>query len=297
VTAAAPSPAPSPWHRIRRSAPVRIVLYLAALILVPTAFGRATQALVPPAPSTLHLILLPAKNLAMAVTLLAVYALLVRVIERRHAREIGLRRGAGPFLVGLVIGAGLISLVYLVLWAAGHARFEAGTGWSGIEVGLIATLSTAVLKELLLRAVLFRVLEEIAGTTIAIVLSALVFGALQGANPGATPFSMLARAIEAGILLALAFALTRNLWLAIGIHAGWNFAEGSIFGAAVSGTREAQSLFGTELTGPDLMTGGAFGPEASIVSLGFCLATAGIFAALIRRQGHWRPPRLRLRLH
>ncbi len=297
MTAAAPSSFAQPWHRIRRSAPVRIVLYLGALILVLAGFGLATQALVPPAPSTLHLVLLPAKNLVMAATLLGVYALLVRVIERRHAREIGFRRGAGPFVVGLTVGAGLIGSVYLVLWALGQARFEAGTGWSGIELGLISAFSNAVLKELLLRAVLFRVLEEIAGTTIAVVLSALVFGALHGTYPGATAFSMLTTAIETGTLLALAFALTRNLWLAIGIHAGWNFAEGSLFGAAVSGTKEAHSLFNAELAGPNLLTGGIFGPEASLVTLGFCLGLAGLFAVLIRRQGHWRPPRLRLRLH
>jgi len=300
VTAAAP-PLPSPpapvfWQRARRWAPVRIVCYLAALILVLVLFGRAAQALIPPPPSTLHALLLPAKNLAMAAALLVVYALLVRILEHRHAREIGLRRGGRQFAAGLALGVGLMSLVYLVLWSLGAARFGGGTGWGGLEVGLVSALTAAVLEELLLRAVLFRILEEVGGTSAAVLLSALVFGALHGANPDATPFSMVAIAIEAGTLLALAFALTRNLWLAIGIHAGWNFAEGNLFGAPVSGTPEMHSVLATVLTGPDLVTGGGFGPEASVVSIAVCLAAALVFSRLIRRQGHWRRAHFRLRL-
>jgi hypothetical protein len=106
---------------------------------------------------------------------------------------------------------------------------------------------------------------------------------------------VLAIAIEAGILLALAYALTRNLWLAVGIHMGWNFTEGSIFGAEVSGTKEAHSLLSAPRTGPELLTGGAFGPEASILSLVACLIVAAAFALMIRRRGAWRPVRFRMR--
>ena len=235
------------------------------------------------------------KNLVGAAAMLGVYALLVRGLEHRHAREVSVRRGAGPFILGVFVGTGLMAAVYLMLWASGLARFEAGSGWDGIEAGLVAALTTAIFEELLLRAVLFRILEEIGGTTAAVILSALIFGALHGANPGATPFSMLAIAIEAGIMLALAYALTRNLWLAVGIHMGWNFAEGSLFGAEVSGTKEAHSVWSASLTGPDILTGGAFGPEASVVSLGACLIVAAVLAVMIRHRGHWRPARFRLR--
>lgn len=289
------SPAPKRWNRVRRWAPVRILCFVAALILVLIVSNTAAKALIPPGPGELRLHLLMSKNLLAAAAMLGAYALLVRGLEHRHAREIGIRRGIGPLGIGVLVGAGLMGSVYLALWALGLARFDAGTGWSGIEVGLVSALTAAVFEELLLRAVLFRILEELGGTTIAVILSAIIFGALHGANPGATPFSVLAIAIEAGILLALAYALTRNLWLAVGIHMGWNFTEGSIFGAEVSGTKEAHSLLSAPLTGPELLTGGAFGPEASIVSLVACLIVAAAFALMIRRRGGWRPVRFRMR--
>jgi membrane protease YdiL (CAAX protease family) len=290
------SPASRRWNRIRHWAPVRIICFVAALVLVLIAINTAARAVIPPASLDLRPDLLTGKNLLVAVAMLGAYALLVRGIEHRRARELDIRRGVGPLGIGLLVGAGLMGSVYLVLWALGLARFDAGTGWSGIGVGLISALTAAVFEELLLRAVLFRILEEVGGTTVAVILSAATFGALHGANPGATAFSMIAIAIEAGILLALAYALTRNLWLAVGIHMGWNFAEGSVFGAEVSGSKEAHSLFSTVLTGPKLLTGGAFGPEASIVSLVACLMVAAAIALMIQRRGGWRPARFRMRL-
>lgn len=97
-------------------------------------------------------------------------------------------------------------------------------------------------------------------------------------------------------MLALAYVLTRNLWLAISIHAGWNFTEGSIFGAQVSGSSEAHSLIKSSLTGPELLTGGAFGPEGSVISVGVCLLFATVLAILIVRRSGWQKLTFQLRL-
>jgi len=75
-------------------------------------------------------------------------------------------------------------------------------------------------------------------------------------------------------LLGAAYALTGRLWLPIGLHLGWNFAEGSIFGMAVSGGSQKGSLITGELHGSNLLTGGVFGPEASIVAVVVCLTAA-----------------------
>ena len=76
---------------------------------------------------------------------------------------------------------------------------------------LAASFATAVLEELLLRAVVFRIVEQIAGTTAGLVFSAILFGLLHAINPGATPLSSAAIALEAGVLLAVAFVITRKL--------------------------------------------------------------------------------------
>jgi membrane protease YdiL (CAAX protease family) len=183
-----------------------------------------------------------------------------------------------------------------VLWGLGHVAFATGTGLNGLGGGLAVAFAAAVLEELLLRAVLFRLLEEATGTTIAVIVSAIVFGLLHGLNPGATPLSTAAIAIEAGVLLALAYALTHNLWLAIGIHMAWNFTEGSVFGAAVSGGAQSQSLVRSVISGPDWLSGGAFGPEASIVSVAVCLLASLAIGTLIVRARGWRPRSFRFAL-
>jgi len=127
----------------------------------------------------------------------------------------------------------------------------------------------------LVRGILFRIMEEALGTWLALILSALLFGLMHIANPNATLWGALAIAIEAGIMLAAAFVFTRRLWLAIGIHFAWNFVQGGIFGVAVSGNG-VQGLLQSTLSGPPLLSGGAFGAEASIFAVIVCLA-AGVY--------------------
>lgn len=282
--------------RASRWAAVRIVVFVAVLIVGLIAMTVATNPLLPPAPSPLRHSLLVVRNLLEPAVLLGLYILTVRWLERRAATELDLRPGGPQLVAGAAVGVALMATVYAVLWSLGLARFGPGTGMAGLGGGLTVAFAAAVLEELLLRAVLFRILEEATGTTVAVAVSAAVFGLLHALNPGATPVSTAAIAIEAGVLLALAYALTHNLWLAIGIHMSWNFAEGNLFGASVSGGAPAPSVVRATLTGPQLLTGGAFGPEASLVTVIVCLVASAIIAAMILRRGGWRPRTLRLSL-
>jgi hypothetical protein len=149
----------------------------------------------------------------------------------------------------------------------------------------------AVIEEVLVRGFIFRVLSVGTGTWIALLLSAALFGALHASNPGATAFSSIAIALEAGVLLAAAYVVTGRLWLSIGLHAAWNFTEGSIFGMSVSGGKQSASLISGTLSGPAMLTGGAFGPEASIVAVLVCLALAVLLLQHAVRSGRIeRPP-------
>ena len=95
---------------------------------------------------------------------------------------------------------------------------------------------------------------------------------------------------------ALAYVLTRNIWLAVGIHMSWNFTQGYVFGAAVSGVSSPYSVLKTTLSGPEVLTGGSFGPEGSVLALGVGLVASAVLVVLIRRKGGWRAPGFRLRL-
>lgn len=97
-------------------------------------------------------------------------------------------------------------------------------------------------------------------------------------NPNATLVAAVAITLEAGVRLAAACLLTGRLWLSMGVHFAWNFTQGGIFGAAVSG-QASTGLLRSLLQGPALLTGGDFGAEASAVAVVVC----GLFGAYVKR--------------
>jgi uncharacterized protein len=111
------------------------------------------------------------------------------------------------------------------------------------------------------------------------------FGARHLGNPDATLIGAVFIAIEAGILLAAAFMLTRRLWLSIGLHMAWNFAQAAIFSGTVSGVEMPQGLLQAVIEGPELMTGGRFGVEASVIAFLICTAAGAVLAFMAVRRG------------
>lgn len=220
---------------------------------------------------------------------LLTYAGFVRLIERRRVAELDFAKAAPEFGAGLVAGAFLFSITMLVLFALGFVDITRAGGWQALGYPLLDALIAAVTEEVLMRGVLFRIVEASLGSWIALVFSAALFGALHGFNPGATLTSSIAIALEAGVLLAAVFMYTRRLWMVIGLHTAWNFTEGGVFGASVSGGN-ANGMLSSSFHGPDVLTGGAFGPEASIVAVVVCLAAGVVFLWLARRRGHFMRP-------
>jgi membrane protease YdiL (CAAX protease family) len=227
-----------------------------------------------------------------AIGTLALYVAYVRLVERRRVDELARAGAVAELARGLVLGASLFCATMVALWALGACTVEFAGDWSGSGRALASAVAAAITEEIVARAVLFRIVERSLGTWIALVLSAALFGVAHAFNPGATIVSTLAIALEAGVLLAAALILTRRLWLAFGLHAAWNFTEGGIFGAAVSGGK-AHGVLASHFDGPTLLTGGAFGPEASIVAVVLCLIAGIALLVLTHRRGQLQPPRWR----
>jgi len=215
------------------------------------------------AAGTVALIAMPLAELASAVI---AYAVLVYYMEARNrAYEIEARRLTG-LLKGVVLGAVLLSVCIGVLALAGSYSITRinwdYSPWTDLLVtGVIAGVS----EEILFRGALFRLVEEGVGTWGAVVVSALAFGGIHLSNPGATLWGAVAIAVEAGILFAAVYTVTRSLWWCIGLHFAWNVMEGPVFGSIVSGSGAQDSWLIASWTGPDILTGGTFGLEASIV--------------------------------
>ena len=230
-----------------------------------------------------------AKPLLMGLTALVGYGAFVRLIERRRVTELA-GAGAGRELgLGLALGLGLFSSVIGVLWLAGCYTVTGSNPAEVMGPALALAIMAGVTEELLIRGLAFRILEAWLGSWIALVLTAALFGALHLPNPGATLTSATAIALEAGVMLAAAFMLTRRLWLAIGIHAGWNFTQTGLFGVATSGQAGTGLLQG-ELSGPAWLSGGGFGPEASAVAVVVCMAMGLTLLWLAHRRGQFMAP-------
>lgn len=224
-----------------------------------------------------------------ALTLVA-YRFYVRLIERRPVSEYALPGCAGEFARGFLIGMLLFGCVILVLRLLGVAHIADGDGWRALAYQLmIIGVLPAIMEETLVRGVLFRIVEESLGSGWALAISAAVFGGLHAFNPGASLVSSVAIALEAGVLLAAAYMYTRRLWLPIGLHAAWNFTEGGVFGASVSGTK-AYGLLKSTFTGSDWLSGGKFGPEASLVAIAVCLVAGIVFLILAKQRNFIAPP-------
>jgi membrane protease YdiL (CAAX protease family) len=224
-----------------------------------------------------------------------IYRLLVGKVERRQVFELSSDPGMRLGLAGLAFGLTLFCSVIALIWLAGAAQFIGAGNGTRLAAALAAAMMAAIGEELLFRGVMFRIVEQATGTLAALLVSALVFGLAHLASANSTIVTALAIAIEAGLLLGLAYVATRNLWFPIGIHFAWNFTQAGIFGITSSGP-SANGLVKLQFDGPEWLTGWVFGPEESLVAVALCFAAAAGLAVVARRRGEWQPTRFRLSL-
>ena len=220
----------------------------------------------------------------------AVYIGFVHFVERRPVKELALPGVGREFGSGLLLGAGLYTACVLILMLFGIYRAEGLDAWYVLLPVLPMAISSAVMEELIHRGVVFRILEEYLGSWIALAVASLVFGLRHLSNPDGTLQGALFISVEAGVLLTAAFMLTRRLWLAIGFHMAWNYTQAGIFSGAVSGTGPERGLVIARIEGPELLTGGSFGLEASLIAFLLCTTAGVLLLVMTVRRGTIVPP-------
>ena len=228
-----------------------------------------------------------------------------RRIDHRPFKAFGFhfsRRWWADFVFGLCLGAVIMLFIFEVERAAGwitvtgafnSLRWMPGF-WSGLISSLVAFVCVGIYEELFSRGYQLRNLAEglnlkqlnpRKALLLAYLISSSVFGMLHLFNPNASLVSTLSL-IFAGLFLGLGYLLTGNLAISIGLHITWNFFEGNVFGFQVSGVPAGASFITIQQGGPILWTGGAFGPEAGLVSLvGIALGCLVILAWVRWRYG------------
>jgi membrane protease YdiL (CAAX protease family) len=269
-------PSRGPWpRRLLTSAPVRIVGgVLATALPVLLTMNIVQHAIDKP-----HRQVWP-QLLAGALCLLA-YRAFVRLTERRELPELARKPALREAFVGALIGCTLVCTVCAVLGTAGFLHV-AGRG-DGNPIKPFAEMAlAATFEEVLFRAVLFRILAGWLGTRVAFVASSLLFALAHLPNNGFSLLAFLAVAM-AGMLLAAAYLVHRRLWLPLGLHFGWNYTLDGVFGLSSSG-EAAHGILQTQVSGPQWLSGGGFGVEASLVTVVVLAVATGLLLALHTRR-------------
>jgi membrane protease YdiL (CAAX protease family) len=229
-----------------------------------------------------------ATRCAGALVALLAYVVLVRVGEARHPTELDLKPAVPQLLVGLALGSAMFATVMLIL--TGSGLYEVSyVGWAPAWKSAGAAIEAGIVEELMVRGLMLRLLWRSFGPVAAFLVSAVAFGSGHLGNENVTAFAVICVALEAGVMLGAFYALTGRLWVSIGVHVAWNFAQGYLFGAVVSGEPLGPSLAVSRARSgsAEWLTGGPFGPEASLPALIVCSAVGIVTLFWAWKAGHF----------
>lgn len=223
--------------------------------------------------------------------IVASVVLAARVLDRRELRDLGVvgdRRWWARLGLGFSLGALLMAAVFAVEvlcgWAEVTGTFVVRVASIPLALALgfsvIKMLCVGVYEELVSRGYWLRNLADGVNLPFGVIVSSAVFAALHAMNDNATLMSTFGLFVN-GLLFAVALLVTGRLSAPIGLHIAWNLFEGAVFGFPVSGDNESASVVAIQQRGAEVITGGAFGPEAG--AIGIAASLAGIAMLLIWR--------------
>ena len=233
---------------------------------------------------------------------LAAYGLYARFIEKRKAFEISSKLIWKEFGKGFIISIVLVGVVVAYLTVIGSYRIADWNPDKKVVIDLFMKFMIgALLEEIIFRLIIFRLTEEILGTWIALIIQAVLFGFAHMANDNSTLFTSFSVIIVGGIIYTGAFMYTRRIWLALGLHAGWNYFQSGIFGMPNSGTAYKGLIF-PDIRGKEWITGGSWGIEASYIAILVVLITGVYFIIKAKNANQivlpvWIRKRLSLQLY
>ena len=184
--------------------------------------------------------------------------------------------------IGWTVAAVNFLAIIVCLFLCGYYRivtveFDVASQLSWLSLFLLV----GVVEEVVFRGILFRLITDKWNIAVGLTTSSLLFGLAHLGNPGATLWAALAIALASGWLFGMAYAYHQTIWVPIGMHWAWNYLEGGVFGCAVSGAPlDYQPLITPRISGPDILTGGAFGPEASIICVALGIVLSIVYTVL-----------------
>jgi len=224
-------------------------------------------------------------GIVVAILTIISYTYLFKFYEKRKITEFSKVGMVKSLTIGIILGVVLQSLTILVIYLKGGYSIVSINPILFLVPPLSMAFTSAIFEETLMRGIIFRITEEKLGSYFALIISAVLFGAMHLANPNSSLTAAIGLAIQAGLLLASAYIYSKNLWFPIAIHFAWNFTQSGIFGANVSGNTISKTLITSKIEGAEWFTGGQFGPEGSIQATVFCFIVTIILLVLSHKEG------------
>jgi uncharacterized protein len=254
---------------------IRVVFFVAAVIIGLLFLSRLLFSVFGP---------LVAGTVGLCATGLLANLLTLRVFDRRQLTDVGLPASRAS-LINLVLGvafgggAAALMLVAPLLAGTGHlvARATSGVGWTSLIYYLVALFVAAFGEELIYRGYAFQLLVEKIGPFATILPVSVIFGVTHLANPNASTLGIVNTMLW-GVLLGYAFLRSRDLWLPIGLHFGWNVVL-PLFGVNLSGLTIEVTRYYYRWDLRSLWSGGEYGPEGGLLTTVFVIM---LFVALIK---------------
>ncbi len=210
--------------------------------------------------------------------------LTMRIFDRRPFADIGLRTGSASgwnLTLGLLLGAGAAALMLTAPLLAGTGHLlphgDPGISWPGLLL-FVATLGIAASgEEMIFHGYAFQLLIEKIGPFATILPVSVIFGLTHASNPHASSLGVLNTFLW-GLVLGVAFLRSRDLWLPIGLHFGWNLVL-PLFGVNLSGLTIDVTRYSYRWDLTPVWSGGEYGPEGGLVATIFVI---GLFFALLK---------------
>ena len=222
----------------------------------------------------------PLSTIAAVVTLFAFKKYLSWYVE--DSESLSFRGKMRMMGIGWTVAAVNFLAIIVCLFLCGYYRivtveFDVASQLSWLSLFLLV----GVVEEVVFRGILFRLITDKWNIAVGLTTSSLLFGLARLGNPGATLWAALAIALASGCLFGMAYAYHQTIWVPIGMHWAWNYLEGGVFGCAVSGTPlDYRPLITPGISGSDILTGGAFGPEASIICVALGIVLSIVYTVL-----------------
>lgn len=215
-----------------------------------------------------------------------------RWIDGKSFASLGLRwnvRAASDLSFGFFLSGLMAASVFAAMVVFGFIEnikvvVDLPTALNLIAIPLLTMALVGFWEELVFRGYILQNMAEGLGMKTAIIISCLIYGAVHAMNPNAGLLSSTIIVLF-GFLRIYGYLCTGQLWLSIGMHTGWNFFQATVFGFAASGHAEAQTLVSHDAAAPSWLSGGSFGPEASLLTIPVVVAALYVMRAWSRRGG------------